>query len=862
MRKPDLSAHTPMMQQYLGLKAEHPDQLLFYRMGDFYELFYDDAEQGAKLLDLTLTTRGQSAGAPIRMAGIPVHALERYLADLAKAGVSVAICEQIGDPATSKGPVERQVVRIVTPGTLTDSALLPARGERPLLALLNERGKVAAAWISLASGEFRVALWQESRLAAELARIQPAELLLREGDTLPDIQAIAPQATRRLGTAAIAATSARQRLCDHFGVKDLGAFGLPEDEPLLIVVAAMVLGYLAFTQRAALPHIHTLQVERSDALLGLDAATRRNLEITQTLSGAEAPTLASCIDRTQSAMGARRLAHWLHHPQRDRRIPAARHAAIAWFLATGRGALEAISARFRAVVDVERIATRIALGSARPRDLSGLAETLARLPELAGAIRQLDTAGMAPLVTDALSALVVPDTLVLTLQAIDLEPAASLKDGGVIRPGHSPELDELRGLKSHAAEFLLALEASERERSGIANLRVEYNKVHGFFIEVTQSQLHKIPADYQRRQTLKNAERFITPPLKAFEDKALAAGDRALALEKHLYGEVLQTLRQEELPTLKRLANALADLDTLIALAEIALDHNWCAPEFVDDEVIAIEGGRHAVVEAQVKNFIDNDVLLSRGRQLLVVTGPNMGGKSTYMRQTAQIVLLAHAGAFVPARRAVLGPIDQIFTRIGAADDLASGRSTFMVEMTETAYILRHATARSLVLIDEIGRGTSTFDGLALADAILRELAQKLRAFTLFSTHYFELTAIANTLPQVANVHLAATEHRGGIIFLHKVENGPASRSYGLQVAALAGVPQPVVQVARKRLQQLEARSASAREPDLFAELEEAEAVAPLTHPALSQLAAIEPDQLTPREALDALYRLKQFAHG
>jgi DNA mismatch repair protein MutS len=657
-------------------------------------------------------------------------------------------------------------------------------------------------------------------------------------------------AIRRRNAAALSAASAGKRLAEHFGVQSLAAFGLP-DESHLIAAAGAVLEYVQFTQKTALPHITSLRFERDGGLLGMDAATRRNLEITETLTGAESPTLFSCIERTVSAMGARRLKHWLHHPLAERAVPAARHAAIAWCLDAGRPALGGVRAHLGSAVDVERITTRIALASARPRDLSGLAATLAALP----ALTALLGAALPTLLAELAAGLSPPSEVsALLAAAIADEPQASIKDGGVIRAGHSAELDELRALKANAGDFLVALEARERERTGIANLRVEYNKVHGFFIEVTQGQLAKVPADYQRRQTLKNAERFITPELKVFEDKALAAGERALALEKALYQALIESLSQFIAP-LKRLADSLADLDAITALASAADEFKLVQPEFVDDERIAIEGGRHIVVEQQVENFIDNDVLLNRARQLLVVTGPNMGGKSTYMRQVAQIVLLAHAGSFVPARRAALGPIDQIFTRIGAADDLASGRSTFMVEMTEAAYILRHATAKSLVLIDEIGRGTSTFDGLALADAILRDLAMKVRAYTLFSTHYFELTEAASQIKQVANVHLSATEHKGGIVFLHKVESGAASKSYGLQVASLAGVPQEVVRAAKKRLAGLEAAADANAVPDLFA-ASEREAEPEIPHPALALIATIEPDQLSPRDALQLIYTL------
>ncbi|HET9580636.1 MAG TPA: DNA mismatch repair protein MutS, partial [Usitatibacter sp.] len=740
-----------MMQQYFALKAEYPDMLLFYRMGDFYELFHGDAERAAKLLDITLTTRGQSAGQPIRMAGVPFHAVEQYLARLVKLGESVVICEQVGDPATSKGPVERKVTRIVTPGTLTDSALLPASRES-LLAAVHIAGNVAGlAWIALASGSLRITQVAAPRLAAEIERLQPAEILA--AGELP-FALRGRTAVKRLEPWQFDAEAARRDLARQFGTTDLSGFDCEGMEAAIAAAGALV-AYCRHTQQSTLPHVTGLRVERESEFVLMDAATRRNLEITETLGGAESPTLCSLLDRCATSMGSRRLRHWLHHPLRDTRPLAARHAAIEALLHPASHVRHpAVHERLSGWSDVERIAARIALRSARPRDLSGLRDSLATLPALdalLAADAQLEPLrpALAPLPT-------VHERLAAALRE---EPAALVREGGVFRDGFDAELDELRAIQNDCGTFLQQMEARERSRTGIANLRVEFNRVHGFYIEVTQAQLDKVPADYRRRQTMKNAERFITPELKAFEDKALAAGERALAREKALYEELLDFLNGH-LPRLQEMAQAAAELDALCALAASAEALNLVQPQFTDEDRIDIADGRHLVVESQVEHFIPNETSLSRSRQLLLITGPNMGGKSTYMRQVAQVVLLAYCGSFVPARSACLGPVDRIFTRIGASDDLAGGRSTFMVEMTEAASILNNATARSLVLVDEIGRGTSTFDGLALAYAIARHLAESVRCYTLFATHYFELTKLASQLPHVANVHLDAVEHK------------------------------------------------------------------------------------------------------
>ncbi len=843
-------AHTPMMQQYLALKAEYPDMLLFYRMGDFYELFHGDAERAAKLLDITLTARGNSGGQPIRMAGIPYHALEPYLAKLVKAGESAAICEQVGDPATSKGPVERRVTRIVTPGTITDSALLAASRES-LLAAVHVAGATAGiAWISLASGSLAVMEVPRARLDGELERLRPAEIL-----AVHELEvALSPApAMKRLDPWQFDAVVASRELSRQFGTVDLSGYGV-EGMECAIAAAGALIAYCRLTQQSTLPHVTALRVERDSEFVMMDATTRRNLEITETLGGAESPTLFSLLDRCATSMGSRRLRHWLHHPLRDTAPLMQRHAAIgALAHPASRLRHPRLAGLFAAWSDVERITARIALRTARPRDLAGLRDTLATLPDLHAALVDSAQAGLEAPATALRPADEVHATLAATLKD---EPAAVLREGGVIRDGRDAELDELRAIQNDCGAFLLDMEKRERARTGIANLRVEFNRVHGFFIEITQGQLDKVPVEYKRRQTMKNAERFITPELKAFEDKALAAGERSLAREKMLYEALVDELNAH-IVRLQEIAGAAAGLDALGALAASAETLGLAQPHFTGEDCIDIREGRHLVVESQVDDFIPNDASMSRSRQLLLITGPNMGGKSTYMRQVAQIALLAYCGSFVPAKSATLGPIDRIFTRIGASDDLAGGRSTFMVEMTEAASILNNATPKSLVLVDEIGRGTSTFDGLALAYAIARHLAEHVRCYTLFATHYFELTQLAAELPHVANVHLDAVEHKDRIVFLHRLEGGPADRSYGIHVAHLAGIPKDVVRAARRHLGELEKQlRAEGAQPDLFTqpaapvEIEESNA-------ALEALLKLKPDEMSPKEALEALYRLK-----
>ena len=848
----NVATHTPMMQQYLRIKAEHADKLLFYRMGDFYELFYDDAERAARLLDITLTSRGASAGVPIKMAGVPFHAVEQYLAKLVKLGESVAICDQIGDPATSKGPVERKVTRIVTPGTLTDAALLDDKRENIVLALHRARDTLGLAWLSLASGRFIILETAWDNLSAELERLRPAEILAPDdaAHTLPEALK-AP--VRRMPPWQFDSDAARRNLSRQFGTQDLAGFGA-DPLPVALGAANALLDYVKSTQGAAIAHVRALTVEHTGEWVRMDPSTRRNLELTETIRGEPAPTLLALLDDCATSMGSRLLRYSLHHPLTDRAMLRARHAAVADLIESRLG--EGLRPVLRTLVDVERVTARLALKSARPRDLSGLRDTLRRLPELQ---QQLATSSSCRLTRIAAS-LAVPEQAVAQLAAaIRPEPAAVVREGGVIADGYDAELDELRAIQNNCGEFLLALETREKARTGITTLKVEYNRVHGFYIEVTRAQSDKVPDDYRRRQTLKNAERYITPELKTFEDKALSARERALAREKLLYDELLDALAPY-VPALQQAAGALAELDLLNTFAARAAALDWCAPEFVDENLIEIERGRHPVVEAGVDQYVPNDARLAPERQMLLITGPNMGGKSTYMRQIAIIVLLAHCGAFVPAARARIGPVDQIFTRIGAADDLAGGRSTFMVEMTEAAYILHHATPRSLVLMDEIGRGTSTYDGLALAGAIARHLVEKCRCYSLFATHYFELTELALKFKEVANVHFDAVEHKDRIVFLHSVEEGPANQSYGLQVAQLAGVPAAVIRAARRNLQALEEKAAlgSGAQRDLFSESAVPQAEPPAEHPAIGALRATDPDALTPRAALDLVYQLRK----
>jgi len=852
----EFAGHTPVMQQYFRLKAAHPDGLLFFRMGDFYEVFYDDARLANRLLDITLTARGASNGEPVVMAGVPVHALEAYLGKLIRQGVTVAIAEQVGDVASAKGPVERQVVRVVTPGTVTDTELLDERADTLLLAIARRADRHGLAWLGLASGRLGVTECGERELTAWLARLEPAEILVGRDDA----QALA-ESLRGSGAAITPrpdwqfdSALGTRKLCEQLRIASLSgvnADGLPAAQ----AAAAALLAYAEHTQARSLAHLRTLEVQRASDLLELPPATHRNLELTRTLRGETAPTLLSLLDSCRTGMGSRALRLWLTRPLRERAVASARHDAIASLIATQ--AVEPLRHALRGVSDVERTGARIALRQVRPRELGGLRSTIDALPALATALPQ----GSALL--DHSRAALAPDPAIRALLArIADEPPALLQHGGVIAAGADAQLDELRGLTRNADTYLLDLETRERARTGISNLRVQYNKVHGFYIEITASGLDRVPADYQRRQTLKNAERFITPELKAFEDKALSAQERAAARERALYDELLDQLAAH-LGPLGQLAQALATIDALAALAERASTLNWCRPQFVGHPCIEIEAGRHPVVEARLAEantpFIANHCRLDAKTRMLVITGPNMGGKSTYMRQVGLAVLLAAMGSYVPATACRLGPIDALHTRIGAADDLANAQSTFMLEMTEGAAIVHGATEASLVLIDEIGRGTSTFDGLALAGAVATQLLTKNRSFTLFATHYFELTTLPQKHDGVLNVHVGAVEAGHDVVFLHQIEPGPASRSYGVQVARLAGMPAGLVRQARHTLEALEAQAqAGQRQVDLFAAAPTPPAP-PAPSPVHEALARIQPDTLTPRAALDALYRLKSL---
>ncbi|HDX0829631.1 TPA: DNA mismatch repair protein MutS [Stenotrophomonas maltophilia] len=848
------------MKQFFAAKSDYPDLLLFFRMGDFYELFYDDARKAARLLDITLTQRGSSGGAPIPMAGVPVHAYEGYLARLVALGESVAICEQIGDPALAKGLVERKVVRIVTPGTVTDEALLDERRDTLLMALSRSKQGYGLAWADLAGGRFLVnEVETDDALEAELARLEPAELLVPDEENWPEFLR-QRTGVRRRAPWLFDADSGRRQLLNFFKLHDLSGFGI-DDKPRATAAAGALLGYVEETQKQRLPHLTSIAMETAGEAIAMNAATRRHLELDTRVDGDTRNTLLGVLDSTVTPMGGRLLRRWLHRPLRLREVLVQRHHAVETLI--DRGADADIREQFRRLGDLERILTRVALRSARPRDFSTLRDGLGLLPAVREVLAPLDS----PRLQALHAALGEHDACAqLLASAIAEMPPLKLSDGGVLADGFDEELDELRRLSTHADQFLVDLELRERESSGIPTLKVGYNRVHGYYIEISKGQSDRAPAHYTRRQTLTNAERYITEELKAFEDKVLSARDRSLSREKYLYEQLLDTLG-DQLEPLKQCAAALSELDVLAAFAERAQALDWARPELQAEPCLKIERGRHPVVEAvREQPFEPNDLDLHPDRRMLVITGPNMGGKSTYMRQNALIVLLAHIGSFVPASRAVIGPIDRILTRIGAGDDLARGQSTFMVEMAETSYILHHATAHSLVLMDEIGRGTSTYDGLALADAVARHLAYQNRCYTLFATHYFELTALADEQHEggrsgIANVHLDAVEHGEALVFMHAVKDGPANRSFGLQVAALAGLPRATVAQARRRLAELEQRGAESHAAELAPQALDAPQqfglFAAPSSKAQEALAAIDPDELTPKQALEALYRLK-----
>ncbi|PHM67402.1 DNA mismatch repair protein MutS [Xenorhabdus stockiae] len=845
----DISTHTPMMQQYLRLKAQHPDILLLYRMGDFYELFYDDAKKAAKLLDISLTKRGQSAGQPIPMAGVPYHAIENYLAKLVQLGESAAICEQVGDPATSKGPVERKVVRIVTPGTVTDEALLQERQDNLLAAIWHDSQGFGYATLDITSGRFRVSeMADEDTIAAELQRTRPAELLYPEAfEHMGLIERY--HGLRRRPMWEFELDTAKQQLNLQFGTRDLIGFGV-EKAPQALRAAGCLLQYVKDTQRTALPHIRNITMESQQETVIMDAATRRNLELTQNLSGSTENTLASVLDQCVTPMGSRMLKRWLHTPIRNRDILENRQQAISALQEIG----FELQPFLRQVGDLERVLARLALRSARPRDLARMRHAFQQLPD----IHQIMDSSDSPYIQALQQRIGRFDELQQLLENAVVEtPPVLVRDGGVIAPGYNTELDEWRALADGASDYLDKLEIREREKLGIDTLKVGFNAVHGYYIQVSRGQSHLVPIHYVRRQTLKNAERYIIPELKEYEDKVLTSKGKALAIEKALYEELFDLLLPH-LAALQTSAEALSELDVLANLAERAETLNYTCPTLTDRTGIQITGGRHPVVEQVLSEpFISNPLTLSSQRRLLIITGPNMGGKSTYMRQAALITLLAYIGSFVPAEKAVIGPVDRIFTRVGASDDLASGRSTFMVEMTETANILHNATEHSLVLMDEIGRGTSTYDGLSLAWACAENLANRIKAMTLFATHYFELTTLPEKLEGVVNIHLDAVEHGDTIAFMHNVQDGAASKSYGLAVASLAGVPRDVIKRARQKLKELESLSNNATASHV--DTPQLALLAEETSPAVEALENLNPDSLTPRQALEWIYRLKDM---
>ena len=853
-KKADSSPHTPMMQQYLHIKAEHPNDIVFYRMGDFYELFFDDAKKASQLLDITLTARGKANGNPIPMCGVPYHAAEGYLGKLVKQGISVAICEQVGDPETSKGPVERKVMRVLTPGTLTDEALLDDRSDSLLAAINNRDNQFGIATLDMSSGRFQLLqLDSEDELHSELQRLNPVEVLINEDLLALDFLDTRP-GLRRRPPWEFEIDSAERLLNKQFGTKDLSGFGC-DHLPIGISAAGCLLQYAIDTQRNNLPHIRSISAENREDSVAMDAASRRNLELDINLSGSQDNTLFEVLDSTATSMASRLMRRWLNRPLQDLAVLEARQQSIA---AMQQNYLyENLNSQLKQVGDMERILTRVALRSARPRDLTRLLDSLAALPQIAS---QLQTAELGHLQKLAEGAKPLPHLVELLTTAIKENPPVIIRDGGVIADGYDSELDELRALNTNAGEFLLAMEEREKANTGISTLKVGYNRVHGYYIEISRGQSDKAPVEYIRRQTLKNAERFITPELKEFEDKALSAKSRALSREKHLYDELLETLNQD-LAILQTCAAAVAEMDVLATLAERAHNLNFCMPKLQQEPGIHIEGGRHPVVEqVSTEPFVANDLKMNSERKMLVITGPNMGGKSTYMRQAALIVLLAQIGSFVPATSATIGLVDRIFTRIGSSDDLAGGRSTFMVEMTETANILHNASDRSLVLMDEVGRGTSTFDGLSLAWACAFYLAEKVQAFTLFATHYFELTALPDKVSGTVNVHLDATEYKDSIVFLHAVQDGPASQSYGIQVAKLAGIPADVITLARQELALLEAGSSGVISPPQQPEPSQTELFLPPVNPELQKrLESLSPDELSPKQALDLVYELKKL---
>lgn len=853
----EINKHTPMMQQYLRIKADYPDTLVFYRMGDFYEMFFSDAELGSKLLGITLTQRGTSGGDPIKMAGIPYHSADQYLTKLVRLGQSVAIVEQFGDPGTSKGPVERKISRIITPGTLTDDNLLDEKQNNLILAIYQQKTKVGFAWISLSAGIFMLSESESNNIYDQVERLRPAEIITTES-LVKDLKSQKPHiAYKIIPDWHFDYSLTLRKLCEHFQVTDLHGFGIT-DNKIAVISAGVLLDYAKQTQNNTLPHITNIILDGNQRYLTLDAISRKNLEISLTMRGETAPTLLSTLDNCANPMGSRLLDFWLNNPIRIHHEINERYTAIE--------ALQPLTSQTQSILkqiaDIARITSRIALGSARPRDLSGLRNSLLELPHL-GYLSELDASSLIKQIHSILQS-IGNDVVSILQKAILDEPNLIIREGSVIRDGYNEELDYLRNIQKNGSQYLLELESKERERTGISTLKIEYNKVHGYYIEMSRSSIDKAPIEYRRTQTLKNAERFTTPELKTYENEVLSALDKALALEKQLYEEIINYLHGY-LPQLQNLAQNIAELDVLTNFAKIAKENNYCRPTLTTEQKIIINKGRHPVVEKHIDQFIANDLQMDYDSNFMLITGPNMGGKSTYMRQCAIITLMAYCGSFVPASKCIIGDVDRIFTRIGASDDLSAGKSTFMVEMSETANILNNATNKSLVIMDEVGRGTSTFDGLALAHAIARYLIEKNTSYSLFATHYFELTSLTEYYTTVKNYHLNAVEHKDEIIFLHQVETGPAAKSYGVQVASLAGIPKPVLGIAKKYLQILEDKSDKnkTQEPDLFSfddEILSQENIVmdPIHEEIITNLSELNLNELTPREALNLLYQLKE----
>lgn len=869
-----MSSNTPMMRQYLEIKSEYPDAILFFRLGDFYEMFHEDAVTASRVLGLTLTSRNKGAAEQVPLCGIPYHSSQGYIARLVGNGFKVAVCEQVEDPRAVKGIVKRQVTEVVTPGLVVDTDTLQPKENNFLMALCQADEDLGVAFVDITTGDFRVTQCRDlDELGSEVLSIAPREVLIADDETGQALHAaLREQLEGRLVNPlpgwVYEYDRARGLLLDFFQVKSLDGFGC-ESLPAAVRAAGAVLHYLEESRKGGLDHIRTPATYLTQDYLILDAATRRNLELTGTMAeGRKKGSLLGVLDRTVTAMGGRKLRHWISYPLASVSRIQARHAALAELVE--KSLLRAdLHEALDGVYDLERLAGKISMANANAKDLIALRASVARLPGMLEQLGSLDAALLNELATriDPLD-----DVSELIGRAIVDEPPFVLREGGLIRDGYNEELDELRTISRDGKGWIARLEQQERERTGIGSLKVRFNKVFGYYIEVTRTHLARVPEDYERKQTLVNAERFITPALKEYESKVLGAEERTVTLEYDLFQQVRQQVALQG-RRLQETADALAALDVLLALATVAHDGNYVRPEVDESTVLTIEEGRHPVIERMSleERFVPNDAILdTRENQLLIITGPNMAGKSTYMRQVALITLMAHMGSFVPARQAHIGLVDRIFTRVGASDNLASGHSTFMVEMTETANILNHATQRSLIVLDEIGRGTSTFDGVSIAWAVAEYLHDNTRvaAKTLFATHYHELAELARTRDRVQNWNIAVKEWNDQIIFLRRIVKGSASHSYGIQVARLAGIPLQVIDRAKEVLHNLEAGELALEEPPPLARKRGQKR--PAESPQLSLFAAgpdplreklqeIDVSVLTPLEALNVLDGLKKL---